>query len=66
MLLLSISHVLDMISYAIFDAKYYVMAFGFPWEVDISDSEVGAVFTIVFAGCCGFMYWMILQMEANK
>ena len=65
-LLLSISHVLDMISYAIFDAKYYVMAFGFPWEVDISDSEVGAVFTIVFAGCCGFMYWMILQMEANK
>jgi len=65
-LLLSISHILDMISYAIFDAKYFVMAFGFPWEVDISDSEVGAVFTIIFAGCCGFMYWMILQMEANK
>jgi ABC-type transport system involved in multi-copper enzyme maturation permease subunit len=65
-LLLSISHVLDMISYAIFDAKYYVMAFAFPWEVDVSDPEVGAVFTFVFAGCCGFMYWMILQMESNK
>jgi hypothetical protein len=65
-LLLSISHVLDMISYAIFDAKYYVMAWGFPWEVDITGTEVGAVFTFVFAGCCGFMYWMILQIEANK
>jgi ABC-type transport system involved in multi-copper enzyme maturation permease subunit len=65
-LLLSVSHLLDMISYAIFDAKYYVMAFGWPWEVDIGGTEVGVVFTFIFAGCCGFMYWMILQMEANK
>ena len=39
---------------------------GWPWEVDIGGTEVGVVFTFIFAGCCGFMYWMILQMEANK
>ena len=65
-LLISVSHVLDMISYAIFDIEYYVQAGFAPWKVDISSTEVGVVFTIIFAGCCGFMYWMILQMEANK
>ena len=65
-LLISVSHVLDMISYAIFDIEYYVQAGFAPWKVDISGTEVGEVFTIIFAGCCGFMYWMILQMEANK
>ena len=65
-LLISVSHVLDMISYAIFDIEYYVQAGFAPWKVDISDTEAGAVFTIIFTGCCGFMYWMILQMEANK
>ena len=65
-LLISVSHILDMISYEIFDIEYYVMAGLFPWKVDISGTEVGLVFTIIFAGCCGFMYWMILQMEANK
>jgi ABC-type transport system involved in multi-copper enzyme maturation permease subunit len=65
-LLISVSHVLDMISYAIFDIEYYVQAGFAPWKVDIGGTELGAVFTIIFAGCCGFMYWMILQMEANK
>ena len=65
-LLISVSHVLDMISYAIFDIEYYVQAGFAPWNVEISDTEIGAVFTIIFAGCCGFMYWTILQMEANK
>ena len=65
-LLISVSHVLDMISYAIFDIEYYVQAGFAPWKVDISGTEVGVVFTIIFAGCCGFMYWTILQMEANK
>ena len=65
-LLLSISHLLDCVSFAIFDAKYYVMASGFPWETDISNIQIGAVFTVIFAGCSGLMYWMIQQMEANK
>ena len=65
-LLLSVSHLLDCISFAIFDAKYYVMASGFPWETDISNIQIGAVFTVIFAGCSGLMYWMIQQMEANK
>ena len=65
-LLISVSHILDMISYAIFDVEYYVQAGFAPWKVDIGGTEVGVVFTFIFAGCCGFMYWMILQMEANK
>ena len=65
-LLLSISHLLDCVSFAIFDAKYFVMASGFPWETEISSIEIGVVFTAVFAGCSGLMYWMIQQMEANK
>jgi len=65
-LLISVSHILDMISYAIFDVEYYVQAGLAPWKVDIGGTEVGVVFTFIFAGCCGFMYWMILQMEANK
>ena len=65
-LLLSISHLLDCVSCAIFDAKYFVMASGFPWETEISSIEIGLVFTAVFAGCSGLMYWMIQQMDANK
>ena len=65
-LLLSINHVVDMLSYLIFDTKYYVIAFFAPWEVDIGSVELIAVFTVIFAGCAGFMYWMIQQMEANK
>tara|TARA_B100000214_G_C23914898_1_gene603180 strand:- start:305 stop:1240 length:936 start_codon:yes stop_codon:yes gene_type:complete len=65
-LLLSINHVVDMLSYLIFDTKYYVIAFFTPWEVDIGSVELIAVFTVIFAGCAGFMYWMIQQMEANK
>ena len=65
-LLLSVSHLLDCISFAIFDAKYYVMASGFPWETDISNIQIGTVFTVIFTGCSGLMYWMIQQMEANK
>jgi len=65
-LLLSIIHLLDLISYAIFDTTYYVSTYGLPLEVDISNWEIGAVFIFIFAGCSGFMYWMILQMEANK
>ena len=65
-LLISVSHILDMISYAIFDVEYYVQAGLAPWKVDIGGTEVGVVFTFIFSGCCGFMYWMILQMEANK
>ena len=42
------------------------MAAGFPWPTDISDVQIGAVFTAIFAGCSGLMYWMIQQMEANK
>ena len=65
-LLISVSHILDMISYEIFDIEYYVQAGLTPWKVDIGGTELGAIFTIIFVGCCGFMYWMILQMEANK
>ena len=65
-LLLSINHVVDMLSYLIFDTKYYVIAFFEPWEVDIGSIELFAVFTFIFTGCAGFMYWMIQQMEANK
>ena len=65
-LLLSVIHLIDIISYAIFDTQYYVITFGFPMEVEIGNLEIGIVFTIVFAGCSGFMYWMIQQMGANK
>ena len=50
-LLLSINHVVDMLSYLIFDTKYYVIAFFTPWEVDIGSVELIAVFTVIFAGC---------------
>ena len=65
-LLLSVSHLLDYINYAIFDTKYLVAAAFTYWEVDVSDIEAGIIFTVTFAGCCGLMYWMIQQMEANK
>ena len=65
-LLLSVSHLLDCISYAIFDTKYFVMASGFPWETDISNIQIGVGFTAIFGGFSGLMYWMIQQMEANK
>jgi len=65
-LLLSVSHLLDCVSYAIFDTKYFVIASFMPLETDISNIEIGVVFTAVFAVCSGLMYWMIQQMEANK
>ena len=65
-LLLSVIHLIDIVSYAIFDTQYYVIAFGMPMEVEIGNLEIGLVFTFVFAGCSSFMYWMIQQMEANN
>tara|TARA_B100001250_G_scaffold408055_1_gene429807 strand:+ start:992 stop:1921 length:930 start_codon:yes stop_codon:yes gene_type:complete len=65
-LLLSVIHLIDIVSYAIFDTQYYVIAFGMPMEVEIGNLEIGLVFTFVFAGCSAFMYWMIQQMEANN
>tara|TARA_B100000029_G_scaffold469098_2_gene506690 strand:+ start:426 stop:1367 length:942 start_codon:yes stop_codon:yes gene_type:complete len=65
-LLLSVSHLLDIVSYAIFDTTYYVSAFGIPIEAEIGNLEIGAWYTCIIAGCSGFMYWMIQQMEANK
>ena len=65
-LLLSVSHLLDYINYAIFDTKYLVAAAFTYWEVDVSGIGAGIIFTVTFAGCCGLMYWMIRQMEANK
>ena len=65
-LLLSVSHLLDCVSYAIFDTKYFVIASFMPLDTDISNIEIGVVLTAVFAVCSGLMYWMIQQMEANK
>ena len=65
-LLLSVIHLIDIVSYAIFDTQYYVIAFGMPMEVEIGNLEIGLVFTFVFAGCSVFMYWMIHEMEANN
>ena len=65
-LLMSVNHLIDMISYAIFDTKYFVIAFLAPMEVEIGTLELFSVFTLIFAGCGTLMYWMIQQMEANK
>ena len=65
--LLSISHLLDIVSFYIFDKAYYFIAFGGlrPLE-DIE--EVYAILTLILfiTGCGLFINWMIANMEASE
>ena len=65
-LLLSISHLLDITNFYIFDKEYHFISFGQLQGLDINDGY--AVLTLlVFVACCSiFINWMITNMEASE
>ena len=65
-LLLSVSHLLDIINFYIFDKEFYFTAFGGLADVDI-DSIYAIITLLAFmTGCSIFINWMITNMEASE
>jgi ABC-type transport system involved in multi-copper enzyme maturation permease subunit len=65
-LLLSIAHLLDIVSFKIFKAEYYFTSFGDLKGIELSNIEIFGALTIIIGGCGIFVNWMISQMEENK
>jgi len=67
LVLLSISHLLDIVSFYIFDKEYYFTAFG-DLRPLINIEEVYAILALVLliTGCGLLINWMITNMEASE
>ena len=65
-LLLSVTHLLDIVSFEIFGSEYYFTSLGQLKGIELSNLEIFGTLTLVIGGCGLFVNWMISQMEANK
>jgi hypothetical protein len=65
-LLLSIAHLLDIVSFKIFGADYYFTSAFELKGIELSNIEIFGALTLIIGGCGIFVNWMISQMEANK
>jgi ABC-type transport system involved in multi-copper enzyme maturation permease subunit len=65
-LLFSITHLLDIVSFKIFGAEYYFTSAFDLKGIELSNIEIFGTLTLVIGGCGLFVNWMISQMEANK
>ena len=65
-LLLSIAHLLDIVSFEIYGAEYYFTSAGVLKGIELANLEIFGALTLIIGGCGLFVNWMISQMEANK
>lgn len=65
-LLLSIAHLLDIVSFKIFGADYYFTSAFELKGIELTNVEIFGALTLIIGGCGIFVNWMISQMEANK
>jgi len=65
-LLLSIIHFLDIISYKIFNVDYFVTLFGSPWIIEYSFALIVGLYVLVFSSFIFLINYIISQMEVTK
>ena len=65
-LLLSIIHFLDIISYKIFNVDYFVTLFGSPWIIEYSFGLIIGLYVLVFSSFIFLINYIISQMEVTK
>ena len=67
LVLLSISHLLDIVSFYIFDKEYYFTAFGdLRPLMDIEEVYAILALVLLITGCGLLINWMITNMEASE
>ena len=65
-LLLSIIHLLDVISYKMFDVDYFVTIFGNPEIVEYSTGLIVSLYIIIFSALVVSVNYIVSQMEATN
>jgi len=65
-LLLSIIHFLDIISYKIFNVDYFVTLFGSSWIIEYSFALIVGLYVLVFSSFIFLINYIISQMEVTK
>ena len=65
-LLLSIIHFLDIISYKIFNIDYFVIVFGEPTEIEYSFTLVVGLYVLLFSSFTFLVNYIISKMEVTK